>query len=91
MRLQLDSSVTRPGDAGQTASVGGGAPDSRRAGYGGSGGQDSIQISGASNALSSFSSDRAARIAQLTSAVQSGSYQVSSSSVSRAIVDQAFS
>jgi anti-sigma28 factor (negative regulator of flagellin synthesis) len=90
MRLQLDSSVTGAGDAGQAAAVGGAGSNSRRVGYGGSGGQDSIQISGASSALNTFSSDRAARIAQLTTAVQNGSYQVSSSAVSRAIVDQAF-
>lgn len=90
MRIQLDSSVTGAGDAGQAVSVGGPGSDSRRVGYGSSGAQDSIQISGASNALSSFSSDRAARIAQLTTAVQNGSYQVSSSAVSQAIVDQAF-
>ena len=90
MRLQLDSSVTGAGDAGQAASVGGAGSNSHCAGYSGSGAQDSIQISGASNALSTFSSDRAARIAQLTTSVQNGSYQVSPSSVSRAIVDQAF-
>ena len=90
MRLQLDSSVTGAGDAGQATAVGGAGSNSRRVGYGGSGGQDSIQISGASSALNTFSSDRAARIAQLTTAVQNGSYQVSSSAVSRAIVDQAF-
>lgn len=90
MRLQLDSSVTGASDAGQALPVGGAGSDSRRVGYGGSGAQDSIQISGASNALSSFSSDRAARIAQISSAVQNGSYQVSSSAISQAIVDQAF-
>jgi anti-sigma28 factor (negative regulator of flagellin synthesis) len=91
MRLQLDSSVTGAGDAGHTVSPGGAGSDSRRVGYGSSGAQDSIQISGASSALSSFSCDRASRIAQLTTAVQNGSYQVSSSAISRAVVDQAFS
>jgi anti-sigma28 factor (negative regulator of flagellin synthesis) len=37
--------------------------------------------------LNSLAADRAARIQQLTSAVQSGSYQVSSSFIGSAIVE----
>jgi hypothetical protein len=54
-----------------------------------SGGGDSIQISGASSALSRLAADRAAQIQQLTSAVQGGSYQVSGSLVGSAIVEHA--
>jgi len=94
MRLQLDSAstgtgITRSGETGQTAPVGGPGAESRRVGD--STGTDSIQISGPSSALSSLSAARAARVQQLTALVQSGSYQVSSSQVGRAIVDDAFS
>jgi hypothetical protein len=101
MRLQLDpaltgTGVTGPGEAGQTAPVGGanGAAEGRVGGSTSSGdtpGGDSIQISGPSNALNSLSADRAARIQQLTAQVQGGSYQVSGSLVSRAIVGDAVS
>ncbi len=94
MRLQLDPALTgagiaRPGETGQIVPSGG-ATDSRRI-AGDSAGGDSIQISGLSNALSSFAADRAARVQQLTALVQGGSYQVSSSQVGRAIVDNAVS
>jgi len=91
MRLQLDSSVTGSGLAGQTTATGGAGADARNVGSGASAGQDSIQISGASSALNSMSADRAARIQQLTGAVQGGTYQVSASAVSRAIVEHATS
>jgi anti-sigma28 factor (negative regulator of flagellin synthesis) len=98
MRLQLDSSqistadnranvdsraivdnraaeaVTKSGDAAHGASA-------RGAGAG-----DSISLSGASNALNQFTAHRSARIQQLTAAVQNGSYHVSSSALSSAIV-----
>jgi anti-sigma28 factor (negative regulator of flagellin synthesis) len=86
MRLQLDSTqlstvkngaaeaVTESGQAARGAS-------SRSAGAG-----DSISLSGASNALNQFAADRSARIQQLTAAVQNGSYHVSSSALSGAIV-----
>lgn len=95
MRLQLDSAltgtgITRSGETDQTAPVGGPGGESRRIG-GDSTGADSIQISGPSSALSSLSADRAARVQQLTALVQGGSYQVSSSQVGRAIVDNAVS
>jgi anti-sigma28 factor (negative regulator of flagellin synthesis) len=95
MRLQLDpastgTGITGPGETGQSAPVGGTNADARRIG-GSTAGGDSIQISGASNALNSLSADRAARIQQLTAQVQGGSYQVSSSLVSRAIVGDAVS
>jgi anti-sigma28 factor (negative regulator of flagellin synthesis) len=95
MRLHLDSGVAATGitggaEAGQTESVSG-----ARGGSGGSGtlsaGGDSIQLSGPSAILNRLSADRAGRIQQLTSLVQSGSYNVSSSQISRALVDHAVS
>ena len=93
MRLQLDpaltgTGITGPGGAGQTAPVGG-ANASRTGGS--TAGGDSIQISAPSNALNSLSANRAGRIQQLTAQVQGGSYQVSGSLVSRAIVGDAVS
>jgi anti-sigma28 factor (negative regulator of flagellin synthesis) len=92
MRLQLDSAVTgagitRSGETAQTAPVGGGT-DSRRVGTDFTG-ADSIRLSGLSSALSSSSTDRAARVQQLTALVQNGSYQVPSAQVGRAIVNDA--
>jgi anti-sigma28 factor (negative regulator of flagellin synthesis) len=94
MRLQLDSAltgagITRSGETGQPVPAAGGGTDSRR--IGDSTGTDSIQISGASSALSGLSADRAARVQQLTALVQGGSYQVSGAQVGRAIVDDAVS
>jgi anti-sigma28 factor (negative regulator of flagellin synthesis) len=95
MRLQLDSTSaagpadTALADIGQAAPAGGSGADSNRVASGLSGGGDSIQISGASNALSRLAADRAAQIQQLSSAVQDGSYQVSGSLVGSAIVEHA--
>jgi anti-sigma28 factor (negative regulator of flagellin synthesis) len=94
MRLQLDTAVTgagidRSAEAAQTAPAAGSGTDSRRVGD--SAGADSIQISGASSALSSLAADRAARVQQLTAVLQDGSYSVSGSQVGRAIVDDAVS
>lgn len=94
MRLQLDSAltgtgITRPEESGQTAPAGGSGADSRR--IGNSPGGDSIQISGPSSALNRLSTDRTARIEQLTALVQGGSYQVSSAGVGHSIVEDAVS
>jgi hypothetical protein len=94
MRLQLDSAltgtgITRSGETGQTVPASGGAVDSRR--IGDSAGTDSIQISGASSALNSLAAARVARVQQLTALVQGGSYNVPSSQVGQAIVDDAVS
>ncbi len=94
MRLQLDSSSagadpTKSAEIGQTAATGVSSPDSRRVGSGLFGGQDSIQISGAASALNRLSTDRAARVQQLASSVQSGSYNVSSSLLAGAMVEHA--
>ena len=89
MRLQLDSTSGGVGTSGvgQATPAGGSSSNSNRVGRGLSGSGDSIQISGASSALNRLAADRAAQIQQLTSAVQSGSYQVSSSLVGNAIVE----
>jgi Anti-sigma-28 factor, FlgM len=94
MRIQLDSiqpggagGVGGIGDVGQAAPAGGSGPGANRVGTGGPGAADSIQISGASSALNRLAADRTGQIQQLTSAVQSGSYQVSSALVGGAIVD----
>ncbi len=95
MRLQLDADVTangvtKPGATGQAVPIGNTGSDSRRV-AGDSAGSDSILLSATSNALQTLSADRAARVQQLSALVQSGSYQVSGSQVSRAIVDDAVS
>ena len=91
MRLHLDSSVTGTGvsrsNEAAPAQPSGSGYDSGRIG-GGSAGGDSIRISGASNALASLASDRAARIQQLTAQVQAGTYDVPSPLISRAVVSQ---
>jgi len=52
-------------------------------------GEDQVQISSLSSALSSQGSDRAARVQQLAAAYQSGHYQVNAMDVSKAIVNHA--
>jgi anti-sigma28 factor (negative regulator of flagellin synthesis) len=93
MRLQLDAAltgtgITGAGETAQTVPAGGSGSDSRRI-SGDSSGGDSIQISGPSSALNLLSTDRAARVQQLTAQVQTGSYNVSSPKVSQAIVGYA--
>jgi len=85
MRLQLDSSQlsTIENRSAEAVSENG---QSSRAAYSRAGAGDSISLSGASNALNQFTTDRAAKIQQLTATVQNGSYHVSSSVLSSAIV-----
>ena len=87
MRLQLDSSQLSTVDTRAAEAVAESAQASRAASSRGPGTGDSISLSGASNALNQFTTDRAARIQQLTAAVQNGSYKVSSAAVSSAIVE----
>jgi anti-sigma28 factor (negative regulator of flagellin synthesis) len=54
-----------------------------------SSGEDQVQISSLSSTLSAHGSDRAARVAQLAAAYQSGSYQVNATAVSKAMVNHA--
>lgn len=53
------------------------------------GGEDQVQISSVSEALSAQASSRAAHVQELAAAYQSGRYQVNSTDVSRAIVNNA--
>jgi len=53
------------------------------------GGEDQVQISSLSEALSAQGSQRAARVQDLAAIYQSGGYQASSTDVSRAIVNNA--
>jgi hypothetical protein len=94
MRLQLDAALTGTGiagagESGQAVPAGGSGSGARIGGD--FAGGDSIQISGPSSALNLLSTDRAARIQQLTAQVGSGSYNVSSPKVSQAIVGHAVS
>jgi anti-sigma28 factor (negative regulator of flagellin synthesis) len=90
MRLQLDSAVTGTGVARSNEAA---PPQPSGTGYDsrigtGSAGADSIRISGASSALASLATDRAARIQQLTAQVHAGTYNVPSSQISQAIISQ---
>ena len=91
MRLHLDtpanSAAAHAGEANQTAAVTAGREGAGPA-RGNSGG-DSIQLSGPSAILNRMSVDRAQRVQQLAAAVQSGSYDVSASRISNAIVGHA--
>ena len=94
MRLQLDTSL-----AGTIESTGTAAVGTQVAGLRGSvsagtsaeaaGSTDSALISGPSNLLGRLSTDRGARIEQLTASVQTGSYQVSSALIGRALITEA--
>ena len=86
MRLQLDSTQLSSVEnrSAEAISESSQSPRDASGRVGGSG--DSISLSGASNALNQLASGRAARIQQLTAAVQNGSYHVSSSALSGAIV-----
>ena len=54
-------------------------------------GRDKVAVSGASSAWAASFSDRAARVSQLTAAVQGGTYRVPSAAISQAIVANAAS
>lgn len=54
-----------------------------------SSGEDQVQISSLSSALTAQGSERAAHVEQLAAAYQSGRYQVNPTEVSRAIVNRA--
>ncbi len=92
MRLHLDTAtnnaVTNAGETSQSAVVKG-SRDAAAQSHGPAGG-DSIQLSERSALFNRLSADRAQRIQQLASLVQSGSYEVSSSRISGAIIGHAF-
>ena len=91
MILQLDSSSIGPGNVTGASPAESSGHAARSGGAQTSETQDSSSLSGTSSLLQSLSTQRSARIQQLTDQVQSGSYQVSSSAVSRAMVGQAIS
>jgi len=86
MRLQLDSSQLSNVDNRAAEAVAENGHAARAASARGAGAGDSISLSGTSNALNQFETHRSARIQQLTAAVQNGSYHVSTSALSSAIV-----
>jgi anti-sigma28 factor (negative regulator of flagellin synthesis) len=98
MRLQLDTGNTTQAPetanggsgVGSTANINGNYQTYKGGiGAGSSLNGDSVAFSGASQAWSASFSDRAARIGQLTAAVQNGSYQVSSAAIGQSIVASA--
>ena len=95
MRLHLNS--TTPADTTQAQGVAPGASvvPSRTASTSDvqrtSGSQDSIAISGPSSAFNRLTTDRASRVEQVAALVRAGSYQISSSTLSSAIVAHAIS
>jgi anti-sigma28 factor (negative regulator of flagellin synthesis) len=89
MRLQLDTSTAAPGTSpGSVAGLATGTALPDAAARPRTGSSDSISFSAASTALARASVDRAGRIAKLTAAVRSGSYQVRSPLVAASIVRQ---
>ena len=88
MRLQLDSSAG-PGGVTGSAPSGSAAHATQTGSSTSADSQDSSSVSGPSSLLNNLSAERSARIQQLTASVQSGSYQISSAAVSRAIVGHA--
>jgi anti-sigma28 factor (negative regulator of flagellin synthesis) len=90
MRLHLDSSVSGASDAAPTAAGSSSTRNGAR-GLDTSASRDSSSVSGASSALNQLSAQRSARIEELSAAVQSGRYRVSSSALSGAILGHAVS
>lgn len=88
MRLEVDAATIGPQDASGVASAGLYGSHSRVSGAE-TGGRDSAEISGTSQLISAASSERSARIAQLAAAVQGGTYSVSGSAISQAVVAEA--
>jgi anti-sigma28 factor (negative regulator of flagellin synthesis) len=98
MRLQLDTANTTSAPESANANSGVLSTGNINAGFQtnkggiGSGSNlngDSIAFSGASQAWSASFTDRAARIGQLTAAVQNGTYQVSSAAIGQSIIASA--
>ena len=87
MRLQFDTS-SLPGLNGTTGTSAVSRGTNSNAGRTASSG-DTASLSGTAALLGKLSAERAARIAQLTEAVRSGSYDVPSSAIARAIVNEA--
>jgi len=54
-----------------------------------SGGEDQVQISSLSSSLAAHNTQRAAHVAQLAAAYRSGTYEVNSTDVSKAMINHA--
>jgi anti-sigma28 factor (negative regulator of flagellin synthesis) len=78
------SETSRAQDVSRAASL---SPGSTSASS--SSGEDQVQISSLSSALSAQGSQREAHVAQLAAAYQSGRYEVNAMDVSKALVNQA--
>jgi len=89
MRLQLNTSVSNASESAPAAPANGSPSRGGTRVGDSSGSRDSISVSGASAALNALSSQRGSRIQQLSAAVQSGQYGVSSAALSSAIVSHA--
>jgi anti-sigma28 factor (negative regulator of flagellin synthesis) len=99
MRLHLNPTTTTPADTAQGGTQGvargssvapsgaASTSDAQRS----SGSQDSIAISGPSSAFNRLTTDRASRVEQVAALVRAGSYQISSSTLSSAIVGHSIS
>jgi anti-sigma28 factor (negative regulator of flagellin synthesis) len=74
---------------GRTQELSSPAPAAKPSSGTGAGGEDTVQISSLSTAVSSQGSDRAARVQALAAAYQSGQYEVNAMHVSRALVNHA--
>jgi hypothetical protein len=99
VRIQLDTNgAGGPQVAGQSAPApASGKPEisplaaaSVAAGNAGANLRDTVAVSGASGAWANSFSDRAAKIGQLASVVQNGTYQVPCAAISQALVANAF-
>jgi anti-sigma28 factor (negative regulator of flagellin synthesis) len=93
MRLQLDTAIGTQltGTSGSAAAAAPAKSGAANAASVAATGGDSSSLSGTANLLSRLASDRASRIAQLTTSVRDGSYKVPSAAISRAIVEEALS
>lgn len=87
MRLQFDTN-SLPGLNGTTGTSAPGRSTGATTNSTGSAG-DTASLSGTASLLSQASADRGARIAHLTEIVRNGSYDVPSSTIARAIVNEA--
>ena len=87
MRLEVDSATIRPQDTGGVTAAGAYGSHSR-AGVSNTGSSDSAQVSGTSQLLNSLSAERSSRIQQLSAAVRSGTYNVSSAAIGKALIGE---
>ena len=80
---------TAASETSRAQDVSGAATSARPSSGSTAGGEDQVQISSLSSALSAHGSQHAAHVQQLAATYQSGRYQVNSADVSKAIVNNA--